>query len=193
MKKLMVLLAALVLLAACGGGDSDLANPAFGDVTLTGDALAPFEDPTADTAIGQPAPSLSGVDHNGEGVAFTPGDNATLLIFLAHWCPHCQSELPVLSKWVEENPETLGIDMIAVATGTTNARPNFPPGPWIEREGWTQPVIMDDEQGTAGAQFGLTSYPFWVVVDSQGNVAARTAGEIPEDQIEDLLSAVADL
>lgn len=194
MKKFIAPIVALLLLAACtGGDDSAFSNPAYGDVTVVGDALIPFQDPNSDAAVGQPAPSLSGVDPNGAEVTFTPGENPTVLVFLAHWCPHCQAELPVLADWVENNPDTLGVDIFAVATGTTQSRPNFPPAPWLEREGWTEPVIMDDENGTAGAQFGLTSYPFWVIVDGDGMIAVRVAGELPEDQIDGIFAAVADL
>lgn len=194
MKKYLIVLLALVVLAACGGDESsDMANPAYGPITVEGDGLAPFQTAANDPAVGQPAPSISGVNQNGEEVTFTPGQGPSVLVFLAHWCPHCQQELPTLVDWVAQNPDTLGVDMYAVATGTTRTQGNYPPGPWIEREGWDQSVIMDDENSTAGVRYGLTSYPFWVIVDSDGNVAARAAGELPAAEIDRLMNEVSGL
>ena len=41
----------------------------------------------------------------------------TLVVFLAHWCPHCQAEVPVIVKAIADwtIPE---IRAVAVATGT---------------------------------------------------------------------------
>lgn len=192
MKKLTLLLAVGLLVAACGGGeDTADGNPDFGDVSVTG-SLAPFQDPTNDPAVGLPAPTVTGVDRTGAEVTYTPGGGTpSLVLFLAHWCPHCQNDLPKMVEWLEANPDALGVDVTAIATGTDQTRPNFPPGPWIEREGWTRPHIMDDRQGTAGQAFGLTSFPFWVAVDGDGNVLGRLAGELGAEQIDALMQSIA--
>jgi cytochrome c biogenesis protein CcmG, thiol:disulfide interchange protein DsbE len=190
MKKLTALLALGVLLVACGSTEAS-GNSAFGDVTAEG-SLAPFNDPSSDPAVGQPAPSLTGVDRTGTPVTYAPGGGSpSLVVFLAHWCSHCQNELPLLVDWLEANPDRLGIDVTAVATGTDATRPNFPPGPWIEREEWDQPLIMDDQQSTAGQAFGLTSFPFWVVVDADGNVLLRLGGALGPEQIDALMQSIA--
>lgn len=193
MKKLVVLALVGLVVAACGGGETEAesGNPAFGDVTVTGQSLPPFQDPANDAAVGSPAPALSGVDRTGAAVEFAPGTNPTLVLFLAHWCPHCQADLPRMVEWLEANPDRLGIDVIAVATGTRQSSPNYPPGPWLDREGWNEPHIMDDQNGTAGAAFGLTSYPFWVAVDADGNVLGRLAGELGPEQIDVLMRSIA--
>ena len=190
MKKLTTMLALGLLLAACGSTEA-AGNSAFGDVTAQG-SLAPLDNPANDPAVGQPAPTLTGVDRTGAEVAYTPGGGSpSLVVFLAHWCPHCQTDLPLLVDWLEANPDRLGINVTAVATGSDATRPNFPPGPWIEREGWDQPLIMDDRQSTAGRAFGLTSYPFWVVVDAGGNVLTRFGGALGAPQIDALMQSIA--
>jgi cytochrome c biogenesis protein CcmG, thiol:disulfide interchange protein DsbE len=189
-KKLTTMLALGLLLAACGSTEA-VGNSAFGDVTAQG-SLAPLDNPANDPAVGQPAPTLTGVDRTGAEVAYTPGGGSpSLVVFLAHWCPHCQTDLPLLVDWLEANPDRLGINVTAVATGSDATRPNFPPGPWIEREGWDQPLIMDDRQSTAGRAFGLTSYPFWVVVDAGGNVLTRFGGALGASQIDALMQSIA--
>lgn len=193
MKKLTMLTLVAVMVAACGGGGDDAAsgNPAFGDVTVTGSPLAAFENPADDAAVGSPAPAVSGVDRTGAAVELAPGTNPTLVLFLAHWCPHCQADLPRMVEWLEANPDRLGVDVVAVATGTQQTSPNYPPGPWLERDGWNEPHIMDDQNGTAGRAYGLTSYPFWVAVGSDGNVLGRLGGELGPEQIEALMQSIA--
>lgn len=192
MKKLTLLLAVGLLVAACGGGeDTAGGNADFGDVSVSG-SLAPYQDPANDAAVGQPAPTVTGVDRTGAEVTFTPGGGTpSLVVFLAHWCPHCQNDLPKMVSWLEANPDALGVNVVAIATGTDQTRPNFPPGPWLEREGWTLPHIMDDQQSTAGQAFGLTSFPFWVAVDGDGNVLGRLAGELGDEQIDALMQSIA--
>ena len=48
----------------------------------------------------------------------------------------------------------------------------------------TAPTLADDEEGTAAAAMGLSSYPFFVVVRPDGTVAERTAGDIGADEFE---------
>jgi cytochrome c biogenesis protein CcmG, thiol:disulfide interchange protein DsbE len=191
MKKLTLLLTMSLVVTACGGGgDAASDSVAFGDVTVEG-SIVPFENPTADPAVGSPAPRVSGVDRTGAPVQLSPGTNPTLVLFMAHWCPHCQADLPRMVEWLEANPDRLGIDVVAIATGSQQTSPNFPPGPWLEREGWDQPHIMDDQNGTAARAFGLTSYPFWVAIDAEGNVLGRTAGELGPGQIDQLMQGIA--
>ena len=38
-------------------------------------------------------------------------------MFLAHWCPHCQAEVPRLVELAEQGAFD-GVDVTAVATGT---------------------------------------------------------------------------
>jgi hypothetical protein len=63
--------------------------------------------------------------------------------------------------------------------------PNYPPSAWLEREGWTSPVVVDDRASTVGATFGVTGYPYFVFVDGNGRVAHRASGELPISYIEE--------
>ena len=51
------------------------------------------------------------------------------------------------------------------------------------------PTLVDDEQGTAGDAFGLSSFPFFVVVDGSGKVIYRTSGELSDQQWAALVDA----
>jgi thiol-disulfide isomerase/thioredoxin len=94
------LVIAIVAILASGGGDDDtstapLDRPAFGEVTVDG-LLPPLPKEGADPAIGEPSPVLSGIDFDSGSVVVGEPGEPTLIAFLAHWCPHCQAELPRL-------------------------------------------------------------------------------------------------
>jgi cytochrome c biogenesis protein CcmG/thiol:disulfide interchange protein DsbE len=160
-----------------GTGSGDLLATAA--ITVRGAPLPPLPEGGADPAAGTPAPTLEGVDPTGQGteVAY---EQPTLVAFLAHWCPHCQAELPELVALAEEGALD-DMDAVVVLTGTDETRPNHPPAPWLEEEGWTGRVILDDEGGPAASAFGLTSYPYVVLVDADGDVIARNAGGLGLD------------
>jgi hypothetical protein len=83
-----------------------------------------------------------------------------------------------------------GVDVTAVATGTTEEAPNYPPSAWLDREDWPFPVLADSPSGTAARAYGLPAYPYFVLVDADGKVAGRGTGEIPPDQIEANIEAL---
>jgi thiol-disulfide isomerase/thioredoxin len=182
---LVVVAVALVL---AGGGESDGGTEnrtAFGTVSVVGETLPPYAS-GADGAVGMPAPSIQGDDFT-----FTPGQRPTVLVFLAHWCPHCRNEVPVLQAIVDEGLVPEGLSVVGVATSTNSTQVNYPPGAWLEREGWSSPLIFDDQRNSAAEAFGVTSFPFWTVVGSDGVVSGRLAGEIGREGILQLLDIAA--
>lgn len=190
----VVLLALGVALVAGSGGDDDTATDTTSDATGSGggDAAAVSDDTPAtvdgtplpplpsggsDPATGTAMPTLSGTTLDGEAITIPEPGRPTMILFLAHWCPHCQAELPNLVTMAEQG-QLDDVRPVIVATGTDEAAPNYPPGPWIEDEGWDGNVILDDEQYSAGDAYGLTGYPYLVLVDTDGNVIARASGEL---------------
>lgn len=182
---------AVVIAFGTAGEPPESTGAAFGDVTVAGSPLPPLSEGGADAAVGVEAPAVSGVDHHGNPVSFEPGGEPAVLIFLAHWCPHCQNEVPRLQEWIEQTGGPDGIGLYAIATSTDRFQPNYPPGEWLDREGWTPPVILDDEQRTVGTAYGVSAFPFWVVVDADGKVVRRFSGELDRSGIEGLFAALA--
>lgn len=152
----------------------------FADVTVTGEALPTHSADVADTAVGLVAPVLTGKGFTGNTVTTTAG-TPTLLVFLAHWCPHCQAEVPRLVDWEKSGDMPLGVDVIGIATATDPASPNYPPSAWLAREKFPAlwPVLVDSADRTAGVAFGLSAYPFFVLLDAEGKVVGRMSGEVP--------------
>jgi thiol-disulfide isomerase/thioredoxin len=157
-----------------------------GGPTVSGDALAPFQGTTGDAAVGVAAPTVRGSDFSGKAVTIELDGRPKAIVFLAHWCPHCQAEVPLLQTWVSAGGLPQGVDLISVATGIDPTRPNYPPDAWLQREGWTVPVVVDPDNTVAGA-YGLTAYPFWVFVGPDGKVVGRAAGALTIPDLETLI------
>ena len=60
--------------------------------------------------------------------------------------------------------------------------PNYPPSEWFEAEQWPTQVLVDSSEKTIAEAFGLTGFPFWVLVDGEGTVVHRSSGELTEEQ-----------
>jgi cytochrome c biogenesis protein CcmG/thiol:disulfide interchange protein DsbE len=175
-----VVLAALVLAVAVSAGTDDDGDGGdlaqTGSVRIAGEPLPPHGDDARDAAVGRVAPTLDGSSFDGTGVTVGPG-RPTLVLFLAHWCPHCQREVPLLVDHFADEGLPEGVDLVAVATGTSADRPNYPPSQWLEDEGWTSPVLLDSAESEAAAAYGLSAYPYLVALDDDGRVVARVSGE----------------
>jgi len=182
-----VIAVGIALLA--GGGDDD-AEPstalATAAVAVRGDALPPLAE-GEDPAVGSPAPTLEGVSTDGTPTTVEPSGQPTLLAFLAHWCSHCQAELPRLVDLADDGSLD-GLRTVTVLTGTDESRPNHPPADWLEDEGWDGEVLVDDDDQPAATAFGLTSYPFLVLLDADGTVIARSAGELGVDGLREFIA-----
>jgi thiol-disulfide isomerase/thioredoxin len=150
----------------------------FGDPTVEGDPLPVYATGTQDVAIGLTAPTVTGADWEGNPVTIEPDGTAKIILFLAHWCPHCQNEVPVVQDWIDAGNLPEDVELISVATATDRTRTNWPPQDWLVEEGWTAPVIMDDQVGTVAANYGMAGTPFYVVLDGDNTNLGRVSGEI---------------
>lgn len=160
-----------------------------GTITVTGNPLADRPSTGADTAVGQPIPTITGETFDGSTVTIAPDDGPAVIMVVAHWCPHCQREVPFLQTWLNTNGQPEGVRLVAIATANTASRPNYPAGDWLVREKWTVPTMVDDENGDAAAALGVTGFPFFVAVDAQGRVVERASGELTAAQWESLITA----
>jgi thiol-disulfide isomerase/thioredoxin len=192
----VAVVAALVVALVAGGSSDDESSPepspgssapssaATGaaaenqPVEVVGSVLVPLENEASDPAVGQPAPTLRGATFDGSTLEITPGGgNDQLIVFLAHWCPHCNAELPIIEEWRAAGMIPDGLDIVAVSTAVSSDRPNYPPSRWLDEKGWTWPALADSADMTAAEAYGVTGYPFMVIVGPDGNVKGRTSGQ----------------
>jgi len=183
-------LALVVLLAVAIAGEEEVDDSiGFGDPVVTGDPLPIYnrESPT-DPVVGLAAPEAVGADWEGNEVSIEADGRLKIIIFLAHWCSFCQAEVPDVQDWLDAGNLPDDVDMYSVATSTDRLRPNWPPQDWLEDEGWTVPVIMDDQIGTVAGSYGMAGTPFYVVLDGENNVVRRASGQIGTSGLEVLVA-----
>ena len=162
-------------------------------VTVEGAALPRFDGTAAqDPGIGAEAPVLTGQGFDGGAITIggpqTGSDGRpTLVMFVAHWCPHCQREVPLVVGWRADGTIPSDIDLVAVSTGVDPAYPNYPPSEWLADERWPGGIMADDADSTAAQAYGLSAYPYFVALDKDGKVVARDTGELTQDAIEQLV------
>ena len=192
---------AAIAITALSGGDDSTADPGTtteqGDkpdpreldaVAVSGNALPAYSDSPDDPAVGQQVPVLTGVDEYGEPMTIGEPGEPTVVVFLAHWCPHCQAEVPRLAEWLEQNGQPEGVRVVGVSTAFDKTRGNWPPGAWLDDEGWTQDTMVDPS-GSAGETWGLASFPYFVVVGADGTVVKRASGELSTEEFAALVEA----
>jgi thiol-disulfide isomerase/thioredoxin len=168
----------------------DRAKPVTAAVITTGEKLAKV--PPAgekDLAVGDRAPKLAGTSLDGEPMTIAPGSSPMVLMVLAHWCPHCQAEVPSIVDWYDSaSPD--GVELYGISTSASEDRPNFPPAAWLRREEWPFVTLVDDEVGSAGQALGMDGFPLLVFIDADGKVVDRYTGEMPIDEFEAAVKAL---
>lgn len=190
----LVIAVVLAVVLSGTGGRSTSGEPAREPVKVSGQALTAYPaagSGGADPAVGQTIPTVTGVTFDNSPVSIGPQDGPMVVLLLAHWCPHCQNEVPRVQQWLNSGGLPDGVKLVSVATSTSQTRPNYPPSAWLKRENWTPTVLVDDAKSTALQAFGMDSFPGFVFVDADGKVAARTTGELAIDQLEAITKQLA--
>ena len=148
-----------------------------------GTELVPYSPETDDPTVGQAAPVIEGQRFDGSAITIGgPTEQPTMYVFLAHWCPHCNDEIPELLE-LENDGELDDVEVVAISTAVASDRENYPPSAWLDDKGWAWDAMADDEQSLAIIAYGGNSFPFTVLVDTDGNVIARKAGSAPASEI----------
>ena len=185
----------VVIVLAAGGGGSDTATDdtngngavagEFMPVTvLEGDPLVPLDDPDNDPARGVTAPVVQGSGFSGMEMTLKPAGKPMLLVFLAHWCPHCNAEIPRLIEWSESGQMPKDLMVVGVTTGSRSDQPNWPPSQWIQDMEWPWAVLADSEAQDAAIAYGVNGYPGLVLLDGDGTVLARRSGEASVSELD---------
>lgn len=198
---LVAAIAAIVLTSGSGDGSASSARPSTsasagtgtapvaGAPVITGTSLPEFTTTAGDPADGMTIPTVQGADFAGQPVDIALDGKPKVLLFLAHWCSHCQAEVPIVQDWLDAGGAPDGVELISIATGIDSTLPNYPPEEWLDREGWTVPVIVD-RTGSVATAYGLSAFPFWVFVAADGTVTGRMTGELPIADLETIITSL---
>jgi len=189
----LVALTLTAALVAAPASAKDAKQEMSRKVVVTGKALEASDSVGSpdDPAIGKTAPTLTGRGFDGKKVTIGGPGKPRAVVFVAHWCPHCQREVPRVVQLAKQG--TLdGIEVDTVTTGTSSDSPNYPPSKWLAREKWPfTNILNDDTKQRAMLGYGGTSYPYFVFLDAEGKVVGRATGELEPKTIADTAAKLA--
>ncbi|MCB9685626.1 MAG: TlpA family protein disulfide reductase [Alphaproteobacteria bacterium] len=121
-------------------------------------------------------------DVNGQEVVLSKLEgNVVVMSFWATWCGPCKEEMPHLFKMYEAHKAE---GLVVLSISTDDARSVSKVKPFIQKMGYTFPVLLDRESSVISAYNPAKTLPYTVVVDRAGQVVRRTSGYNPGDEVE---------
>jgi len=183
----------VAVLSANEGSDIPSLEEVAGPVTVDGDPIpVPYPEDGPDAAVGLASPVATARTFDDREVVIGAPGRAQVLVFLAHWCPVCDQELPTLRDVVAAGGVPDDVDLVFITTGLDPGRPNWPPQRWLADAGLAEVTTVRDGLGDPLMRaFGLRAYPAWAVIDADGNIAARRQGLLPAVGVAQLLDLAA--
>lgn len=162
---LAIVLIALIAVVSTAGGGGDAEN-----FTANSQGLIPE---------GEKAPDFTVENLNGGGnISLGDDQNATMLVFFASWCPHCNNEAPIISE-LESQYEDLNVVMASV-DGTQGDDPEAV-REFVENYDIESPALYKPE---LGEEYNVRGYPTVYVLNENDEVVAAHSGEAPREVYE---------
>ncbi|MBZ5525988.1 MAG: TlpA family protein disulfide reductase [Acidobacteriia bacterium] len=131
----------------------------------------------------EPAPNFNATTTTGEKFnnASVKG-KVVLLEFWTTWCGYCLEEAPLVEK-VNEEFTSKGLIVLTINVGESKKTVKK----YLEQHPRKTRVVLTDDTNLA-AMFEAKSYPIYVVIDRDGNVAAKQNGAGGEGALRNLLA-----
>lgn len=112
------------------------------------------------------------------------------LNFWATWCPPCKMEMPDIQKLYEKyekQGEKSEVVVLSVAAPNTQDEKDIDGiKAFLEENGYTYPVLMDDGGYTFGA-YRISSLPTTFMIDKEGNVFGYVQGGLTQEAMESII------
>lgn len=128
--------------------------------------------------VGAQAPDFNATTVDGSDVSLgdTGGKDATMLVFFATWCPHCNKEAPIISELADSHQ-----DLRVIMVGIDGQDNPDKVQAFVEKYGIEAPAVYDP---SLGSPYKVWGYPTVYVLDQDQKVVAANAGETPQDVLE---------
>ena len=160
----IVVVALFAVISTTGGGGASNFTPNTQGLLETGTQAPKF---TADTV-------------DGGSVSVGGGDaDATMVVFFATWCPHCQKEAPIISE-LENEYDNLKIVMIGIDTAQGDNPEKV--SKFVQQYDIQSPAVY---QPSLGTQYQVSGYPTVYVLDGSGKIVGANTGEAPKEAYEE--------
>ncbi len=161
---LVIVVIALVAVLSTTGGDS------AGNFTANDQGLL---------ESGSQAPDFTAETVDGGNVSVGGGDaDATMLVFFATWCPHCQEEAPIIS---EMESEYEGLQIVMAGIDSSQGDDPQEVRDFVDDYDISSPAIYEP---SLGAEYQVAGYPTVYFIDGSGEVVAANSGEAPREAYE---------
>ncbi len=162
----LLAIAAFAVLTAGGGGDT-------GSFTPNARGLLP---------VGSQAPGFTADTVDGGSVSLEDAgdDEATMLVFFASWCPHCNKDAPIIND-VEDQHEELRVIMVGIDDRDDPGKVRD----FVDRYGIEGPAIYDP---SLGSTYQVSGFPTTYVLDESNEIVAAHSGEAPREVYEGWIS-----
>ena len=112
------------------------------------------------------------------------------LNFWATWCPPCKMEMPdiqkIYEKYEKQGEKTEVVVLSVVAPNTQDEKDVEGIKAFLEENGYTYPVLMDDGGYTFGA-YRISSLPTTFLIDKEGNVFGYVQGGLTQEAMESII------
>jgi peroxiredoxin len=153
-------------LAACSGGS--------GGGTATGGDKKPVEG-------GGDATDFTLGDVDGKQVSLSQylGKGAIVISFWATWCKPCKAEMPHLQKMYDAKKDK-GFVVLAISIDRSDTEAEV--APFIKKEGFTFPVLLDTESRATSLYNPRGAAPYTVVISKSGKIVKQREGFNPGDE-----------
>jgi thiol-disulfide isomerase/thioredoxin len=174
-RNLILLPLMAVALSSCGGGGSSIAEESF----VSGNGSVSYIKQSDRIA----APQLSGMTLSGKNYTFSGGQVAVVNVW-ASWCAPCRAEAPTLKALSEKYTDVAFIGILT-RDNPVNAEA------FERRFAIPYPTLIDDSV-LIGFRRSLpaNAIPSTVVIDKNGDVAARISGQVTVASLSEVIEKV---
>ncbi len=137
-----------------------------------------FRPPAFVDELAQPAPDVPTLA--GQRLSELRG-KVVLVNFWATWCPYCRHEMPAMEAFYREHKDQ-GFEIVAYSLDKTQAEADD----YMRKEGYSFPAPLASSQVTA-AFGGVDRMPTSFVIDRQGVIRHKVAGQVHAGRLDDLI------